>query len=220
MNDTLPWSSQKSDKWLQLVVTSTGKSRQDGLKYLFLVSKRLDSEVPSCAIVNSVACWILVGKAMFRSRSKWTPSTSTTLSKHLYNLCLKREKKKETGKIPDFWVLHHPWNLTLAWYFVNLFLFFLLPFHTLNKFAAIMWWWGKLWKHRQLAICLAEMWSWGLIRVFLPPPRLTAVPGGVSSVPGWSASSTDGSGLCQRLVKRSDSDSLHFDSLKIARIEG
>lgn len=30
-------------------------------------------------------------------------------------------------------------------------------------------------KQRQLATCLEGMWSWGLIPVFLPPVRLTAV---------------------------------------------
>lgn len=78
--------------------------------------QRFDSEVPSCAITNSVACWILVGKATFRSRSKWTPSTCTKLSKHLYNLCLKGKKRKKflgflgvaPSLKPDIWV---SWSL-------------------------------------------------------------------------------------------------------------
>lgn len=41
MNDTLLWSRQKSGKLLLLVVISTGKNRQNGLKYLFLVSSVL-----------------------------------------------------------------------------------------------------------------------------------------------------------------------------------
>lgn len=165
--------------WYQQV-----KTRQNDLMtwniFSFFSWQCFGCEVSSCGIMNSVTCWILVGKAMFRSRSKWTPSTSTKRSKHLYNLWL--WGKKESRIILDFLVLHHPWIVTFAWHFMNLFIYFgshfilYLFFILFYKLAAIKWWWGKkggsswqfVWKECGVGVwsrCFYFRWDWQRCRV-------------------------------------------------------
>lgn len=110
MNDTLLWSRQKSGKLLQLVVISTDRMAWNTyfqLAAFWLRGSVLCDHKFSC-VLN------LGGQSHVQVTIKVNSINLHKAFKASLQSLFKRKKEKESGIIPDFWVLHHPWNLTFG----------------------------------------------------------------------------------------------------------